>query len=84
MLYEGVFGGLGVRPSLIWTHDFKGLGAGPAIAFIEKRKSITAALALNLSNRWTARLSYTSFFDGEPLNLLADRDFMSFNLTFYH
>jgi hypothetical protein len=84
MLYEGVFGGLSVRPTLIWTHDFRGTGAGPAIAFIEKRKSITAGLALNYNNRWTALLSYTSFFDGEPLNLLADRDFMSFNLTFYY
>jgi hypothetical protein len=84
MVYEGVFGGLSVRPTLIWTHDFKGTGAGPAIAFIEKRKSITAGLALNYNNRWTARLSYTSFFDGKPLNLFADRDFMSFNLTFYY
>jgi len=84
MLYEGVLGGLGVRPLLAWTHDFKGTGAGPAVAFIEKRKSITAGLALNYNNRWTARLSYTSFFDGKPLNLLADRDFLSFNLTFYY
>jgi hypothetical protein len=84
MLYEGVLGGLGVRPSLVWTHDFKGTGAGPAVAFVEKRKSITAGLALNYNNRWTANLSYTSFFDGKPLNLLADRDFMSFNLIFYY
>ena len=84
MLYEGVLGGLSVRPSLVWTHDFKGTGAGPAIAFIEKRKSITAGLALNYNNHWTAGLSYTAFFDGTPTNLLADRDFMRFNLTFYY
>jgi hypothetical protein len=84
MLYEGVLGGLGVRPILAWTHDFKGTGAGPAVAFIEKRKSITAGLNLNYNNRWTVGLSYTSFFDGKPLNLLADRDFLSFNLTFYY
>jgi hypothetical protein len=84
MLYEGVLGGLGVRPILAWTHDFKGTGAGPGIAFIEKRKSITAGLNLNYNNRWTAGLSYTSFFDGKPLNLLVDRDFMRFNLTFYY
>jgi hypothetical protein len=84
MLYEGVLGGLGVRPILVWTHDFKGTGAGPAVAFIEERKSITAGLNLNYNNRWTAGLSYTSFFDGKPLNLLADRDFLSFKLTFYY
>jgi hypothetical protein len=84
MLYEGVLGGLGVRPILLWTHDFKGTGAGPAVAFVEERKSITAGLNLNYNNRWTAGLSYTSFFDGKPLNLLADRDFLSFNLTYYY
>ncbi len=84
MSYEGVLGGLGVRPVLVWTHDFKGTGAGPGVAFIEERKSITAGLNLNYNNRWTAQLSYTSFFDGTPTNLLADRDFLSFNLTFYY
>jgi hypothetical protein len=84
MLYEGILGGVSLRPSVIWTHDFKGTGAGPAVAFIEKRKSITAGVSLEYNNRWTARLSYTSFFDGTPINLLADRDFMNFNVIFYY
>jgi hypothetical protein len=84
MVYSGVFGGISLRPSVIWTHDFKGIGAGPGVAFIEKRKSISVGVALNYNNRWTASLSYTSFFDGTPINLLADRDFMRFNLIFYY
>jgi len=84
MVYEGVFGGVSLRPSVVWTHDFKGIGAGPGVAFIEKRKSISAKLALEYNNRVTATISYTSFFDGTPINLFADRDFMRFNLTFYY
>jgi hypothetical protein len=77
-------GGLRLQPSLIWTHDVKGTGAGPAVAFVEKRKSITAGVSMEYNHRWTASLSYTSFFDGTPTNLLADRDFMRFNLSFYY
>ena len=84
MVYEGVLGGLRLQPSLIWTHDVKGTGAGPAVAFVEKRKSITAGVSMEYNHRWTASLSYTSFFDGTPTNLLADRDFMRFNLSFYY
>jgi hypothetical protein len=84
MVYEGVLGGFRLQPSLIWTHDFKGTGPGPAVAFIEKRKSITAGLSLEYNNRWTANLSYTAFFDGTPTNLIADRDFMRFTLIFYY
>jgi len=77
-------GGVRLRPTLIWTHDFKGTGAGPAVAFIDKRKSITAGVSLEYNNQWTASMFYTSFFDGTPTNLLADRDFMRLNLTYYY
>ena len=84
MVYEGILGGFRLQPSLIWTRDVKGTGTGPAVAFIEKRKSITAVVSLEYNNRWTASLSYTTFFDGTPTNLLADRDFMRLNLIFYY
>ncbi len=84
MAYESVFGGIGVRPLVVWTHDFKGTSAGPGAAFIEKRKSITAGLGFEYNKQWTASLSYTAFFDGTPTNQLADRDFMRFNLIFYY
>jgi len=84
MVYEGILGGVRLRPTLIWTHDFKGTGAGPAVAFIDKRKSITAGVSLEYNNQWTASMFYTSFFDGTPTNLLADRDFMRLNLTYYY
>lgn len=41
-------------------------------------------VSLEYNNRWTASLSYTTFFDGTPTNLLADRDFMRLNLIFYY
>jgi hypothetical protein len=84
MVYEGILGGFRLQPILIWTHDFKGTGPGPGVAFIEKRKSITAGVSVEYSNRWVAGLFYTSLFGGTPTHLLADRDFMRFNLTFYY
>jgi len=84
MVYEGVLGGFRLQPTVVWTHDFEGTGAGPGVAFVEKRKSITAGLSVEYNNRWIASVFYTSFFDGTPTNLLADRDFLRFNLTFYY
>jgi len=84
MVYEGVLGGFRLQPTVIWTHDVDGTGPGPAVAFVEKRKSITAGMTVEYNNRWVASLFYTSFFDGTPTNLLADRDFLRFNLTFYY
>ena len=82
--YDGVLGAVNVEPFLAFTHDVSGITPGPGGAFLADRKSITAGLTLNYTNRITANLSYVSFFGGKPLNAESDRDFLSFNIRYYY
>ena len=63
-----------MQPSLIWTHDFAGVTPGPGTAFVEGRKSLTAALRLQFTNTVTSVISYTNFFGAEKLDPGTDRD----------
>jgi hypothetical protein len=82
--YSGVFGGLTLEPFLAFTHDFSGFTPGPAGAFLEDRKSLSAGVSANFTNTITANLSYVSFFGGKPLNASVDRDFLSFNIRYHY
>ncbi len=80
--YTSVFGGLNVKPQVLFTDDVKGNTPAPLSAFREDRKSFTVALGLDYINRWEMNLSYTNFFDGEPGNPLVDRDFIRLQLRY--
>jgi hypothetical protein len=82
--YDGVFGGLNLEPFLRFTHDVSGITPGPAGAFLEDRKSISAGMGLNYTNTVTLNLTYVSFFDGKPLNAGVDRDFFSFSIRYHY
>jgi hypothetical protein len=84
LTYEGILGGFTVRPRVLWTHDVGGDTPPPAPAFIEDRKSFTAAVGLEYASTVTADVGYTTFFDGKPLNILNDRDFVRFNLVLHY
>ncbi len=89
LTYEGIFGGFALTPLLRFTHDVDGVTPGPGGAFIEDRKTLTASLDLQYTQRWTASLSYLRDFggtriDGVRVNLLEDRDFVRFNLIFHY
>jgi hypothetical protein len=84
LTYDGVLGGLTLRPYAIWAHDVSGDTAGPGAAYLERRKSLTAGLAVNYTNRWTANLAYAAFLGDNPLDLTADRDFVRFSLRYYY
>jgi hypothetical protein len=84
LTYEGVFGGVSLQPRLVWIHDVDGTTPGPIPTFIEGQKSFSVGLGVNYIDTWTLDLGYTTIFDGAPLNLLADRDFFRFNLTFHY
>jgi hypothetical protein len=83
LVYDGVFGGISLTPRVVFTHDVDGTPPGPLPAFIEDLKSFSVALGVNYIDTWTLDLGYTTFFDGAPLNLFADRDFFRLNLTFH-
>lgn len=84
LTYDGVFGGLSIRPRVVWTHDVEGVTPSPAGAFIEDRMSLTAAFDVNFTNTWTLDLGYTAIFGGEPNNPGVDRDFVRFNLIYHY
>jgi hypothetical protein len=69
---------------VVFTHDVDGTPPGPVPPFIEDRKSLSVGLAVNYIDTWTLDLGYTTIFGGAPLNLIADRDFFRFNLTFHY
>ncbi len=80
--YTSVFGGLNVRPQILFTDDVRGNTPAPLSAFREDRKSLTFGVGLDYINRWQMNLSYTNFFDGEPANPLVDRDFIRLQLRY--
>jgi hypothetical protein len=89
LTYEGVLGAFTLTPLLRFTHDVDGVTPGPGGAFIEDRKTLTASLDLQYTQRWTASLGYLRDFggtriDGARVNLLEDRDFVRFNVIFHY
>ena len=57
---------------------------GPGGAFVEGRKTLTAAIDVQYTQRWTASVAYGLNLGGAPFNLLEDRDFVRFNLIFHY
>tara|TARA_R110000764_G_scaffold112761_10_gene199872 strand:- start:106828 stop:108642 length:1815 start_codon:yes stop_codon:yes gene_type:complete len=73
--YSNVFAGINLKPNMAWSHDVGGYGPN----FTEDAKSISVGLDADYANRYSAGVSYTSFFDGK-YNTAVDRDYAS--LTF--
>jgi hypothetical protein len=89
LTYDGVLGGITLRPAVVWTQDVDGVTPGPGGAFLEGRKTLSPSLELQYTERWTASLGYFREFGGthlggQPADLLKDRDFVRFNLIFYY
>ncbi len=84
LTFTNVFGAVNLRPGVTWSHDVNGNSPGPnGPGFRENRKSYTLRLGADyLSGTVQANLSYTSFFGAGRHNLLRDRDFINFNLSY--
>jgi hypothetical protein len=80
--YNSIFGGVNLAPRVVFAHDVSGYTPAPLSTFREERKAISVGLAADYINRWSADLSYTNFFDGEPGNPLVDRDFVRYRLAY--
>jgi hypothetical protein len=81
LIYNGVFGGLTLVPSLFWTHDVNGVTPAPLSTFLEDRKSISVGLGASFINQWTANLGYTNFLNGGE-SLVRDRDLVRFRVSY--
>lgn len=76
--YSDVFMGVNLTPNLAWSHDVKGYS--PAPNFVEGRKALSLGVKADYLNRYSADLSYTSFF-GSDYDDLDDRDFLSLSFS---
>jgi hypothetical protein len=84
LTYEGVLGGLTVQPYAAWFHDVHGITPGPGGAFVEGRKAASAGFTVDYTNTWLLQVGYTTFLGAGRFNLLNDRDFVRFQLTWFY
>jgi hypothetical protein len=80
--YNSLFGGLNLRPRLVFTRDAGGTTPGPVSTFIEDRKSLTLAVSGDYIRAWTVDLAYTNFFGAGRSNRLSDRDTIRFRISY--
>jgi len=84
LTYNGILGGITLQPRVVWAQDVGGTTPGPGGAFIEGREAFNVGLGGEYVNRWTADLGYTRFLGGGSFNQVRDRDFLSFQVTYYY
>jgi len=81
--YTDVFASINVSPRMVFSHDVKGITPDPLFLFVEDRKSLALGLSFDYQSRWTADVTYNSFFDGVgTTNLMEDRDYVSFSIKY--
>jgi len=71
-----------MSPRIAFNHDVNGISPGPGGNFIEGRTSTTIGVEANYLNQWAADLSYSMFSGAGDLNLISDRDFVSFTVKY--
>ena len=81
--YNNLIGPFNVSPRLAFSHDVSGITPGPGGNFLEGRKALTLGVSTDYQNSWQADVSYTSFSGAGRYNLLNDRDFVAFNMSYF-
>lgn len=84
LTYNNAVGPVALIPDFGFGHDFSGNSPGPGGPFLEDRMSLSLGLTANLRNEWSAEVRYTNYFGAGRLNLINDRDFISFNIKYSH
>ncbi|KXI29050.1 DUF1302 domain-containing protein [Paraglaciecola hydrolytica] len=81
--YNNIFAGVNLQARFTFAHDVNGITPDPLFLFIEDRKSASATLTFDYLSKWSASMSYNSFWGGVgTTNALSDRDYMSFNVKY--
>ncbi len=78
LTYNNAIGPWALLPSFAFRHDFSGNTPQPLGNFLEDRKAATLGISANLRNEWELAIGYTNFFGAGRVNLVNDRDFISF------
>ena len=81
MSYTNVFGGLTLRPRVIWSHDVHGVSPLGG-AFRERRKAVTVGLSAEYVKTLRFDLAYKTFWGAGQFNLLNDRDYLDFSIRY--
>jgi hypothetical protein len=80
--YPNVFGGLNLRPRVLWSQDVDGnspVGVGP---FREGRKALSVGIQAEYIKRLRADLSFNSIFGAGKWNLVNDRDNINLSIRY--
>lgn len=81
--YPNAFGSsFTLSPRAAFNHDVNGITPGPGGNFLEDRRSLTVGVETNYLNKWVGDVSYTRFMGAGALNLIHDRDFVSFTVKY--
>lgn len=81
--YNNAFGSaFTMSPRVAFAHDVNGTSPGPGGNFVENRKSATVGMETTYLSKWALDMAYTSFFGAGNLNLISDRDFVSFTVRY--
>jgi hypothetical protein len=80
--YNNALGAWTVIPSIGWRHDVSGTTPGPGGSFIDGRTQLTLGVKFNYLQRWVLDASYTAYSGGGKYNLLHDRDFYGFSVSY--
>ena len=82
VVYPHIFGSpVNLTPQIDIAWDIKGTTPN-AIPFVEGRLAVTPSLNFEYLNKWRAQLAYTNYSGGAANNLLRDRDYISFNVSY--
>lgn len=82
IVYPHVFGSpINLTPQIDVAYDISGTSPN-AIPFVQGRVAVTPSLNFEYLNKWRAQLAYTSFAGGAGNNLMRDRDYIAFNVSY--
>ena len=82
MTYNSVFGGLNLSPRFVYAEDVNGTTPAPSATFIEGRRIFSVGLTGDYLQRLEGDVVYSRFFGAGAANLLRDRDYVQFRLTY--
>ncbi len=81
--YNNVIAGINMAPSIVFSHDVKGITPDPLFMFIEERKSVSLGVSFDYQSRWSADIKYNGFFGGVgTTNRMEDRDYVSISIKY--